>query len=565
MNRSWTSGLWLTLVVGCAATPPTRVRDKRPRALDDDWERSVVWLHATAGASSGATGECKHVHDLLAGENRCRGQLCTPGSELAAEWQDKCGAADSGEDPLGDAKRHFETELARQPSACFRDYLAITDGPCEGEACHARAQTWATRCAETEASALALTVVRTLVRRAAGSEAPRLDERSCSQLSAAVATGAKCADEADCRKAANDVRVHDQRCANVAKASSLTLAIQRAAVLAGAGEQPKPSPVDTSEALDVATIPLPLADRLGAVLTVCGRRVVAQDAFLATRERCGGGPVTFAVLRDGRLEIAKLKPIGERSIAELFPRFALEVERKQRDRAQLDAFTSALDEALASNDPPRSLRVLDDHAHYLAQTAAAQAALAERDNTMVGLLVQLAEAKVKFAGGFGRDIQHLRGMLQRGPERPLADVSLEGAVQPLAPTRASLLRLSSWLPAAAKAYRKELAGMTMPIAKAEEAAKLRARWSHDDPAAEAPALIAGANKACLAGQRAIRRAHDDLDRCALSGCSDDAILELVARVEPLRDKTVASAHRYDAAAAMTRQASRERACDPLAL
>jgi hypothetical protein len=558
----------LALLFSCNVAPPKNVgQPSRMRTADSDWSRSVTWLHATAKAPSGAAGECQHVHGVLEKEASCNGKMCGHAFEIGGEWSDKCAKLMPDQaSSVAELTSTWRERVDEPPTNCFNDFVRLNEDSCEPSECVERGQRWATQCAEQEGSPLCVAIVQTMVNRNGEGGKKALDTRSCDSLTAALKTGAACADEAVCRRALEDVKVHQARCIEKDVTLPLAVALQRMAISAGAGEAPSPHAVIVGTELPEDAVPLVLADGQGAVLSVCGRRVTTINDYLDVRERCGG-PVLFAAVRHSRLEVASLTAPSDVSFVDVFPRFALAGEIARAGEKNAESLRSALDLVVAATGPQAIealATAMHDHQGSITKSGHARRVMTSMDDQLTPVFVLIGEAKAR-AGKATSQISVSRGILSRSKRRQLADVSRDGSIVALTPTRGSLLELGDILPKATKAYSRALLPLENHVNAAERIDRMTRRYSRDRPEVEARKLIVAANAACEQAQAMRAKAAAQLTACAFDPCDEQSILSLAQQVVDARDIAIVARHRYDQAASMTVKPVATFDCDPLSL
>ncbi len=497
-------------------------------APPDDWQRTATWLYATDKARSGHAPECQHVGKLLEGESSCKGVLCRFPAELAGEWLDKCAKlVPDAVETISDQQAELSDQAERKPSKCARQLKRFLDDGCEPEHCIEDAQEWATRCGETEASPLVVSMLAKVVARQLDAKQPiKLDSRSCEALDKQMVKRSRCKSEAACKKAWKTLRTRKARCSDPDELPEIVWAMRQLSIAAGAVrdvEEPTKIAADP-EFLSADDLPLVLADGSGAVFAVCHQRVTELDEYLAARKECSGGFVYLARAFDEgderEIRMGEMPVRDGWNLLDMFPDYAVVGEKRRAEKKQARSLAATIDAAIDAQDDSglgKLVAALDAGAPQLFHSRRIRKILKERDDKLVSLFETAAVRKVR--DGRSMNADERRGMAFRAKNNPLADLSRVGAVDTQARTRAAWLATEDLLPEATAAYRIKLAPLH----------KLVRRGAKLSPSAGARAAASAqaAAAACAQAQQAEAKAHKRLAACVFDNCDDDEIAELL--------------------------------------
>ena len=527
-------------VAACGVAPPTNAgRPGRIDTSDDGWRRSVTWMHATASSASGAKPECAHTERVIAKERAaCEGRLCQHGKELAEEWLDQCTEhAPDSVDSVRDDADVLRSKVEEAPTRCVGEFRELIDD-C-GKTCVASAQRWATRCAENEGSPLTVDILQRVASRTVG-ETVRLDTRSCATFKEQLHEGARCADQADCRKALERAEPYQTRCVDEGRMPP-DVALQLMALEAGAGRPITKRNVMATQ-LSSDALPVMLAGGNGGLLSVCNRRVATFGDYIDARDRCGG-PMVFAVHAASSVSVAKVSPLGTDD--RMLDVLAMLVVKGEPEHAAKE-LGAALDQAIG--DPASVVALLDRHAREIEGYTAARAELDKRDTALRDTFTALARAKLDAANKRAFDKSARRGVLIRARTRPFADIALDGTFSLRAATAASMLTFEG---AAMKAHATTLAPLAATVRRETKDAHRRRRLlrrsdEDDEELGRWQNKAKRADRACHQALAKASRYTAWLKACAFGPC-EPAVDAAVYR-RGLRD-ALSAATRFDEAAA----------------
>jgi hypothetical protein len=542
----------LPLLAGCPTEPPPRARE--PVAPEDDWSRrapSKEWLYATVGFNGDHPAECSHVLRWVKGEAECKGSICEHGRVLAAEWLDRCPpfAGAEATSAVEEIAPRLTAQAAMKPSPCSESLEAILQGTCgaDADACTAAGQGWATRCAKTEGSPLAVRLVeRAIEHKTDDSGRAKLDTRSCPDLRADIVKLARCKDKFACGEAAARVTAYRARCDAAEGPPPVVTAIAELAILGGADQPMAPilvKPDAPEEGIDA--LPVPLADGSGGVLMICDERASELQRYLAARKACQGGKIlvarAFKVPRGIEVRAGSLDFPDEATFSARYPTIVAAKETEAREREERRAFEGelAIVGKLGQSAPVESARALTRsvmaHAGALHRSEEVRKAFAMRDEAFAPALVEIGRAKAQAAAG-KLPPGDVAGLIQRGQTRAFADLTAEGAAQIGADAPASRLDTTALLP-------KSMAGYLAAFKKARP----RKLDKESVKAAKAAGLAAAAR--CGDAEKRLTEAKALLLRCGfgLERCDADKTDALTKSLDEARSDAAAAFHTLDLA------------------
>jgi len=462
------SSLGALVSLSCAAPPPAADAPAVAAAASAPEPQSSEWLYATDGVPGGRKGECRAVVERLEKEASCKGALCSHGAALAKDWLRVCKSLTP---ELAGAVEERASQLAKsaaqQAAPCESEVERLLTQGCDGEACGAKAQAWATRCSEWS-TPLVVRMLEVRVERGGG-ERLRLDARGCPELLAQVRKAGACTQQFACQDGFPAIDTYRARCVAAGGAPSPTAGVLELAVRAGAAQSLEPLAIAETGKLDPALVPLGFEDGSGAVVMTCGQRATSVEAYLALRKSCADGELVLARRFDGPkgpvLRVGRLPHLGDAAFLTGFPSLRVEGEPRARYQAALPGFLAAVDQAArAASDPKRVteatrafVAALNDNIDAVRNSSAFETALKEKDATLVPLFAGIGEAKRKLFQGDLPTGKLAPGM-QRGKSYPLADVDAQGRVRLGAVTVAASVELGDLFPKADAAYQERLSG-----------------------------------------------------------------------------------------------------------
>jgi hypothetical protein len=504
----------LLSLVGCSAPPPKRPPRDELVPLGPEWSASALWLHATAGIAAGHKSECQGVAAVLEKEKRCKKQLCKNGADLANEWIDKCKKIDSAElAAVTELAAALADEADRGKTPCSKELAAMMES-CSEKDCREQAQHWATECGDNEAGPLAVAMLERTVERGAG-EPVHLDARGCNSMRDEIREGARCADEPACRAAWKTVLAQRKRCVTEGAVVDLSLALWEATIVHRGAIEAEPIVAKMDE-IDLEGVVLPFADQHGSVIEVCRERPADLAAYRKARDACQG---TMTVARrgdDGHILVGRVALPPPGPFAALYPTLMLVGEAAALEAESAAAVKKDLDEVAAAS-PEAALGLLakafDRHAAELERYKAAAQELIGHDAALAPLFARIGQAKTAAHVGIKQTALR-RAFADRAANRPFADLTLEGVVEPGAETRAYFATPFEVLPESGKAYRRAILKLQTLESKSPRpgpAEAQKARKTADAGAAS-----------CQQARDRSRAARDGLLACALEAACDGA-------------------------------------------
>ena len=467
LRLSWIAPVLLPFA--CTVSQPKQAHHTKTTLERDSWKASALWLYATADSGAGHEAECKHVHDGLNEETSCAAKLCRYGAELSQEWLEKCAKHMPQErDAIDALSKKLRVEAKGKASSCSRAFDAMLDD-C-GESCAERAQSWASRCSESEAGPLVMRILERKVAATTGNSRARLDKRSCATLREGLHEASRCKDVPDCKEAWKRwVVPHRSRC-EADEGAPLDAAVWQLRIAAGEQRELETVRVASKpETLSDSAVTLVLADQLGAVVKVCLARPTTADAYREAREGCGGA--TLAHVQDNDdgvriLHVGRVSATTTASLAAVLPWVELAADVAKRESALLAKVRQGLDvvfDAETADALPELMGLVNRHAELLRSSDQVRALFGERDEALVPLFIKLAAKKVSRARSI-KNVSNRRGLVNRARRHAFADVADDGTIKPGAPTAAFLLPTAALAPKAMGAYLKRLDAVDDDIA-----------------------------------------------------------------------------------------------------
>jgi hypothetical protein len=533
--------------------PPPR--DQLPP--EDEWSRippSKEWLYATSDFSGPHKAECDHVFGWLKGEAACKASLCEYGHELAVEWTTRCSSLE--ETNVVDQARRLQTDLAARaaepPTECGKRLEAIVrDGCGEDATCLLTGQHWATRCAKSEGTPMAMRILQRVIERKQeqGAEPVALDVRTCDELRADVVEAGKCKDRFVCQEAIPRVETYRDRCESESELPTIATAVTELTVMVGGGKPANLIRVrQGSQGLHPADVPVALGDGSGGVIYVCDERATDLARYLGSRKSCRGGKMVvaraFSTPRGVEVRVGTLDFPDDSWFSTQYPTILASGEVELRDKEATAAFTSDLDKAAelgkSSGGVAEATRILlkalSTHALAIKRSPAVREALAKRDELFVPILKEIAKAKLATSKGFKLPPADAAGLLTRAHTRAFADLAVDGTVQIGAPSRSFTLDTSTLLPHAMEAY--------LAVLKPAKLRKLDAKVT-----AATKALGTTAAQACGASEKKLQDTKKSLVSCnfGLETCDEARHTALAKSVDEARAAAENAFHDLEAA------------------
>lgn len=544
----------IPLLGGCPTEPPPRA--KEPVMQEDEWSRmapSKEWLYATDEFSGDHKAECAHVLPWVKGEARCRASLCEHGRDLSAEWLNRCPryAPATSTSEVRELRDKLAERATEKDTDCGKKYDEMIRSGCgaDDKTCQKAGQLWATRCAKAEATPLVMRILEKTIERKLDEPAQiTLDDRTCEELHADVVEGAKCKDRFACAEALGRVDAYRSRCESDEERPTLATAVQEQIVVVGAGKPGVPILVRVgSAAILPDEAPVTLADGSGAVITLCEERASELTRYMASRKTCTAGTMVvaraFKTARGVEVRSGSLDFPDEATFSARYPTILAAREQDIRDKEELAALDAELGRladssktAAGVNDTWRGLaRTLSSHAAGLKRSAQFRQLLAAKDDAFVAAFKELGKAKMAALKG-KIPPPDANGLLQRGRTRAYADVTLDGAVEIGARTRASRIDLNGPLPKAMSAY-----------LEAMKAAKPRKLDKNAVKLARSSGVAAAA--ICGAAEKKLQESKGALISCnfGLETCDDGKTGALIKSVDESRTSAESAYHDLDLA------------------
>jgi hypothetical protein len=556
------------LALACSTPRPSSLAERTvPEPETDGLKRSAMWLYVTAGHPSGAKPECERVFQVLQEESECKGLLCQPAGELAAEWLENCGKgmADKSEQ-VSDLQASFEDQAERKPTPCVKEFKQLVTAGCEPDECEQVAQEWATRCGGTEGGVLSTLLVEQVANRNLdGQKKLKLDPRSCPRLAKTLQKKAACATEDACEAAWLDVEAYRARCESDERHPDVATGLAQLSIAVGARQEPQLTLVSMeSDAVEPGAVPLSFLDGTGAILGLCHRHPGSIKEYLEVRQRCVGTEMLLARLSkggdQGALQVAKLTVPSE-SNSGAYP--WLEVVGQAEAAAALGAELLKKDLAAVLAAPEgeavaKLVQLAHSHGRWIAESADSQKVLKAEDGKLAPLLVKLAEIKVAGAKGIG-DGAKVRGLYHRAKTRPFADVRRDGKFALGAATAGFWVDGTKALPEAMKQYRKALE----PLAQqADQSAKPSARQERT-----AKENAAKSARTCRIKLQARSKVEGELETCVFKPCDEGTMQGLLGRWDQADDAVHAALREVDLALAplgqdaLSASVTKQQGCD----
>lgn len=525
--------------LGC---PTERMpRPKEAAGPEDAWSRiapSKEWLFASSEFNGPHKAECDHVLGWVKGEEACKGSLCEFGVSLAAEWIQRCTPL--VEAPQVDTVRSLQATLAgrtsEKPTDCQKELDVILREGCGDDAsCLPTGQRWATRCAKSDATPLALRMLqRTIERRAEqGAEAVKLDTRTCAELRGEVMEAAKCKDRFACAEAIPRVSSYRDRCESDAERPALATAVAEMTVLYFGSKPAEPILLRAdATSLQPNELPVTLDDRSGGVITVCDERASDLGRYVGARKGCQGGRMVvaraFPTARGAEVRVGSLDFPDDATFSARYPTIVAAGELDLRDKeaaAALDADLAKAAEAArgAAPDAARmAARAVLANVLSIKRSPVVRAVLVKHDGALAPALREIARAKIaatrgKVAPG------DAAGLITRARTRIFADLAADGSVEIGAASRAFTLDATALFPRAGDAYGGVLKGV-------------RARRVDPRTAKAERARGLAAAQACGAALKRLSETKKGLASCnfGLESCDGAKSAELVKTVDEAR-------------------------------
>jgi hypothetical protein len=442
---------------------------------EDAWSSLAVsqqWLLATGDFSGDRSAECAHVLGWVKGEDGCKAALCEHGRILAEEWLSRCPGLAEPEavSQVKERKDKLTERAAEKATSCAEQLSAILHGGCRPDAtCAVTGQSWATRCAKSEGSPLAVRLLERMIERKLTEPAPvKLDTRSCEALRAEVTLAARCKDRFACAEVLPRVEAYRARCERDDDRPTIAIAVAELAVLSGADKPVAPILVRPDAAqLTSDDVPVALEDGSGGVLLICEQRASDLERYLAARKGCRGGRMVVARAFKGaqgiEVRVGSLDFPDDAAFSARYPTIVASKEIDLRDREEAKIFEGELGLAVELARAPagaveaaRALsRAVNAHATALKRSAPARIALSSRDEALAPALVELAKAKVAATRG-QVSAPEVAGLLGRGLGRAFADVTADGTVQIGVASKAARIETAAVLPKAMARYAQAL-------------------------------------------------------------------------------------------------------------
>lgn len=484
MGQSLDRGIALALfATACGAAEPAEPK-VAPASGTLPEPQQAEWIFATEGVRGGRKGECQSVSDWLGREQVCKGAFCKHGAALADDWMRSCERLEPR--LVSDVERHrseLRAKARAAPAPCEAEVSDVLRNGCRNDPkCAELVQSWATRCAEWS-TPLVVRMLEIAVERQTG-EAFRLDARSCTDMFGELQKAASCNQQFACQDSLPAVERYRARCATAGKLPPLAAAIAELSVRAGANEKPAPIPVRADDAkVDPKLTPAPLADASGAVILVCGKRVVDVKAYLAASASCTED-VVLARRFEGPsgpvVRLGRFSHPNDSTFMQRFPSLALDGEVQARFSVALPTFVKAVEKAerLAADKQPReAIRALVDaiimNRDAVRMSRVFDDTLRAHDEKLVPLFRALAEAKKKILHDELPE-RRFAPAVRRTKLYPLADVNADGRVQLGAETLAAGADLADMLPKSMAAYHDVLKSRYRRLAQ------IKPRQSDDD-------------------------------------------------------------------------------------
>jgi len=550
--------------LACGAEPSKRAVQAPSRAdVDKNWKSSALWLYATPGLGGGRATECRHVHEQLKEESRCKGKLCRHGGELASEWLEKCPKlTPKSVDEVSELQGELSDRAEGKATDCSRELKDLLGDGCEPSACLERAQRWATECAESEGGPLTVRMLERAAERNSGGERVRLDTRGCKTLRGQLREGASCADETLCKKAHEQVKAHRERCEQGDDRADIGAGVWQLAIAEGAAREPETLKI----ADDPAGMPddpglLALEDGSGALLRVCYERVTELDAYLKARDGCAEGSMLVARAQPG--EDSRLLLVGRvylptpAPLTVLLPNLHMRGEydhRQEKELAELRSELAAVLEASEADSANKLLKLAHKHANWIGRSQAVREVVTAKDAALAPILKKLAATKVRGSSQVA-DVANLRGLLHRARTRPFADLRLDGEFGLGADTNGFFVNAGELLPEAMAGYRKALKPLERTVRRSREPKGSDLRIARDFGAESA--------RACGAAQKQMRQLEKDLLACVfdLEGCDPAKQLALAEQWGAQRDAATRTRRALDIAMGVLGKSSDQLASD----
>jgi hypothetical protein len=236
------------------------------------------------------------------------------------------------------------------------------------------------------------------------------------------------------------------------------------ALLDGAGQAPVSLPVSSeTRELGPEQSKLALVGGRGAVLRVCGKRVVDLDQYLAERRHCTSGEVLVTGLFTERgqrvLRLGRFDHPSDTVLRHRLPSLLAAGEREKRDEAELATLGRALDAIVQRKTEQEGVRdlarALGELGRALLESELVTKLLEDRDAALQSMFADLGRRKRRTnLGALSAPARYAFGA--RSLALPLCDLDAEGIVTVGATSPVAGLELGQALPKSVAAYRAEL-------------------------------------------------------------------------------------------------------------
>jgi hypothetical protein len=467
--RTWWFG---ALLAACAAPSPRSAPHSSDPPVAEP-RLSAEWLAVVGSDGEHREQDCQQVLSVIVGDSRCVSTACRHATRLANDWVAHCRAIASGS-RAAEVERLsivYEHRATQPPDACVdRAEGWLRDGCGEHGACKDQAREWVARCARATGSPLlVLMLERTIERSLALPGSAAGGGQSCRDLGTELGRAANCDPKSDCEESLRVLDRYRQTC-RAGKLGPMGAAegLAELSILEGAGKSPPPLPI-SNEPSDIGAVPLALVGGSGAVLRVCGKRVVDLGQYLEQRRQCTDGDLLVAKIVGDReqrmLKLAILPHPNDEAFARRLPSLLVAGERERRDQTLLASLTAALDSIVGRKTETEGLRgfcrFLARLGPSLHRSEAVLKLLEDRDAVLGSMFADLGRRKrAVVLATLTAPARY--AFAARALALPLSDVDAEGAVAVGAMNPVADLELDSLLPRSVAAYRAELGALGKP-------------------------------------------------------------------------------------------------------
>lgn len=526
----------IPLLAACGGEPNVRTKTPRlPVTSENKHDYGSTWVYTVGEVDSPTQADCAKALSYLEGDAECVGHACQRATSLVRDYQYACKKFATADEraKVQILSKEFAERAAKVTTPCLEKVENWLERGCGDDgACEARVQRWATQCSGSTKSRLIIHLLERLIENSL--QEPRrvkLDTRSCTDFGKTVDEAARCDTPFACEDALPKVDEYVLRCAQgPSRAVELSTALNIVKIRMGAEKPIDPIALtdDTSVAPKLA-VGLPLIDKSGAVLKVCGEPTTELKGYLEQRSRCKDGSVTLlraTATAEGRvLGLVTVPHLSDEQYQAAYPMLWVQGEADARAESALAVFSEAMKTLpeLALEDFPNALAKVNiaygNLPVALRQSQKLSRVLAPHDSALAPLFAIIASAKVSVAGT-KLDSLVFSEFLRRSETLVFADLSKSGNIEIGERVDLSELLTKDALPVAFAAYEKGLE-------KLRKQALKRKLDSTVDVAA-ARARMAEESRACTTARNQYVEQQKQFEQCLMTteGCPQERLHQL---------------------------------------